>query len=95
MDFIIAVNVIPPPIVRAKPAVRPRTPNMINVLIRSIYISAHFLVDSSLKGADVVIEPELPYIGIGDLNRAHEFILLGEWAAQDAIPEIKRKLAAL
>ena len=95
IDFIIAVNVIPPPIARAKPVVRSRAPNMINVIMQSIYINAHFLVDSCLKGADVVIEPQVTHIGIGDVQRAQEFILQGEWAAQDAIPEIKKKLAAL
>ena len=91
-DYIIAVNVIPPPQARAKPTAGSKAPGIIEVVMQSIFISAHFLVDSCLKGADTVIEPRVAQIGVGDFRRAQECILQGERAAQDAIPEIRRKL---
>lgn len=91
-DYIIAVNVIPPPLARAKPTAGSKAPGIIEVAMQSIFISAHFQVDSCLKGADTVIEPRVASIGVGDFRRAQECILQGEWAAQEAIPEIRRKL---
>ena len=91
-DFIIAVNVISPPLAKAKPTAGSKAPGIIEVAMQSIFISAHFLVESCLEGVDIVIEPRVASIGVGDFRRAQGCILRGERAVHDAIPEIKRKL---
>ncbi len=91
-DIIIAVNVIPEPSVRAKRDGEFKKLNIVNVIMQSIYIGSYLLVESSLKGADIVIEPGVAHIGVGDFHRARELISLGAQAAQEAIPEIKRRL---
>ncbi len=98
-DFIIAVNVIPDVAERAHQVDKERTgglkePNIIHVLLQSMYIGTYSLVSHSLEGADIVIEPRVTHIGSGDFHHAQECILQGELAAQDSIPEIKRKLKA-
>ena len=99
-DFIIAVNVIPDVVDRVQREDKEETkgskePNIIHILLQSIYIGTYSLVRSSLEGADVVIEPNVAHIGSGDFHHVQECILQGELAAQSSIPEIKRKLAAL
>jgi len=96
-DFIIAVNVIPDVTERADRLKKertevPREPNIINIIMQSIYIGTYSLVRSSLEEADIVIEPHVVHFGAGDFHRARELILQGHLAAQDSIPEIKRKL---
>lgn len=99
-DFVIAVNVLPDVTDRAGRVSRARgrarkEPNIFQVLLQTLYISSASLVKSNLKEADFVIEPRVAHIGAGDFNRGQEFIEQGELAAESAIPEIKRKLAAL
>ena len=60
--------------------------------MQSIYIGSYLLIESGLKGADIVIEPQVAHIGVGDFHQAQKLILLGAQAARDAIPEIKRRL---
>ena len=96
-DFIIAVNVIPDVTDRAYRVNKERTegsrePNIINIIMQSIYIGTYSLVRSSLEEADIIIEPQVAHIGAGDFLHAQELILQGKLAAQDSIPEIKRKL---
>ena len=93
-DFIIAVNVIPDPGAKVHQAEEFRKPNLISVMMQTIYISSYSLVGSSLEGADIVIEPQLAHIGGGDFHRAQECILQGKLAARDAIPKIKKLLTA-
>jgi len=91
-DFIIAVNVIPDINDRTQQAKTIKEPNIISVIMQSIYISAYLLVAPSLAGADIVIKPQLAYIGTGDFHRAEECILQGKKAAEEAIPRIKKQL---
>ena len=98
-DFIIAVNVIPDIRDGARPGGKKgvedfKEPNVISVIMQSIYIGAHALAKASLEGADVAIQPQVADIAYGAFHRASECILRGEVAAQVSIPEIKRKLAA-
>ncbi|MFC2001418.1 patatin-like phospholipase family protein [Chloroflexota bacterium] len=99
-DFIIAVNVIPDVADRVQQiskelVPKPKEPNMIHVMIQSMHIGTYSLVRSSLEKADIVIEPHLVHIGAGEFHRARECIQEGKLAAQEAIPEIKRRLEAL
>ncbi len=95
-DFIIAVNVTPDirerTQHRGKEEEELKEPNIISVLMQSIYITTYSLVKSSMEGADVIIEPQVAHIGHFDFHRARECILQGSLAAQASIPEIKRKL---
>ncbi len=99
-DFVIAVNVNPDVADRmgkmSKQRVEARKePNIFQVMMQSIYITTYSLARTSLVDADVVIEPDLAHIGAGDFNKARELITRGRQAAQNAIPEIKRKLENL
>ena len=99
-DFIIAVNVIPDVADRAsrvdkKPVAGFKEPNIIHIIMQSIYIGTSSLVSHSLEGANIVIEPRVAHIGAGDFHHAQECIRQGEVAAQEFIPEIKRKLKNL
>lgn len=98
-DFVIAVNVIPEVAERARRVDKERAkgskePNIIQVIMQSIYIGAYVLVRTSVEEADVVIEPQVAHIGAGDFLCGQDCIRQGELAAQASIPEIKRKLEA-
>jgi len=93
-DFIIAVNVIPNFKARIKQSENPKEPNMISVIMQSIYIATYNMVEPSLTGADIIIEPQVVQVGTGDFHRAEECILEGKKATEAAIPEIKRQLKA-
>ncbi|MFC1945822.1 patatin-like phospholipase family protein [Chloroflexota bacterium] len=67
-------------------------PNIIHVLMQSFNISAYSLVRSSLKYADIIIEPQVGHIGIGDFIKGRECMEQGKLAASDVVPEIKRLL---
>ena len=67
-------------------------PNIINVLMQTLDISAYSLARASLVYADIVIEPQLAHIGVGDFLKGEESIEQGKLAATDIIPEIKRLL---
>ncbi len=67
-DFIIAVNVIPDVADRTPQANKERTeplkePNIINIIMQSLYIGTYSLVRASLEAADIVIEPRVAHIG--------------------------------
>jgi len=93
-DFIIAVNVIPDLSERLQ-LKTDKEPNILSVIVQTTHVTAYQLVKSSLKGADVVIKPKVASIGLGEFHRASELIQEGERAAEEAIPEIKRKLENL
>jgi NTE family protein len=96
-DFVIAVNVNPDVADRMSPASRQRAaarkpPNIFQVMLQSVYITSYSLAHSALAAADVVIEPNVGDIGAGEFRRVRELIRRGRLAAQQAIPEIKRRL---
>ncbi len=96
-ELIIAVNVVPDLRRRShldETAAKEelKEPNIFNVMLRTLHIAGYQAVRSSLEGADVVIEPKVVHIGFGDFHRVKECLLLGEMAAEHALPEIKRKL---
>jgi NTE family protein len=98
-EFIIAVNVLPDITathetnwIGTKVKKGYQEPNIIEILMQSIYIGSHSLAQTALKNADSVIEPQVAYIGPADFHRARECILQGELAAEDCIPELKRRL---
>jgi len=66
-----------------------KEPNMVNVLMQSLNISAYSLVRASVGNADIVIEPHVDYINPGDFLKGKECIEQGRLATQKLIPEIK------
>jgi len=99
-DFVIAVNVNPQVTERLSKSSEKRLkagkePNIFHIMMQSLYITTYVVARSSLANADIVIEPDLRNLGAGDFQKASEMILVGQQAAADAIPEIKRKLKAL
>jgi len=89
-DFIIAVNTITDKSKGLKPG--NKKPNIFKVMRQVFHISRYQGVRASLIGADVVIKPQVAHIRFGHFHRAQESILQGEVAAQNSIPEIKRRL---
>ena len=91
-DFIMAVNVTPDISKKAYP--HSKEPNIFNVIMQTIHIAGYQVIEYSLRGADVVIEPQLAHVGSLDFHRGQECILQGEAATQVSISEIRRKLQA-
>ena len=99
-DFVIAVNVNPPVTDRLGKAGEKRLkthkePNIFQIMMQSLYITTYIVARNSLVDTDIVIEPDLRHLGAGDFQKAGEMILMGQEAAADAIPQIKRKLKEL
>ncbi len=93
---VVAVNVSPNVAERAKHLYHkaggkaPPPPNIVHIVIQSVYIGTHVLTRVSLEGADVVMSPDVTRFWAGDFQRAEEIILEGRRAAVKALPEIKR-----
>jgi len=84
-DFVIAVNISSEPDAQA-------SSSSLNVLMQTFSIMGQTINQYELRGADVVIRPELPDMKGGDFGGRHLAILAGERAAMTAMVEIKRKL---
>lgn len=86
-DLVIAVNVAytPEEMVLRDP---------IDMVFQSMQIMASRINELQLPHADVVIEPDIPSLGKVRFSDKRALIALGERAARDAIPEIRRRLAA-
>ena len=91
-DFIIAVNVLPDVTDRSQKARKRKQPGILSILLQSLYITTHSLVMSSIKDADIVIEPEVADVAFSDFLRAEECISRGVTAAEDAVPRIRGRL---
>ncbi|OGO40522.1 MAG: hypothetical protein A2147_07630 [Chloroflexi bacterium RBG_16_57_8] len=87
-DFVIAVNVVP-----TRPAEPKRSPGIFTLMMKTLSIVGHSPLIAGLTNADVVIEPEMDAIDFTDFHRARECFSLGQSAAEQALPEIKRRLA--
>jgi len=88
-DFIIAVNVLSP----GKSSKETKEHNIFNVMMKAISIYSYRVVESSLNGADIVIEPDVEHIAFTGFNKAEECINQGKLAAVNVISEIKKQLA--
>jgi len=96
-DFIIAVDVMPTihaddNEVSEKRQEILKEPNIFSVLVQAYHLAQSALTESCIKGADIVIRPNVGNIGFGDFFRAREFIEQGKIAARDSISEIKKRL---
>jgi NTE family protein len=102
-DFIIAVNVMPRlserlgrvyPEASAVEESPVKEPNIFNIIMKIFSIINFQVVEASLSGADVIIEPRMIDISQADFGHAEECILEGGLSTIDAVLEIKRRLAA-
>ncbi len=95
-EFVIAVNVIPRHVRRAKhkegePDIK--EPGLMTVMMNTMDIASMCRAESSLAGADLVIEPQTSAYTPTDFAEAGALILQGEMAAIDAVLAIKRRMA--
>jgi NTE family protein len=102
-DYVIAVNVTPVRIHELKNKLGEKEykgeenkphPNLVNVVLNVIEIANSLRIETSLVGADIIIEPRMTQIGQADFHKDKLAILQGEMSAIDAVLKIKRDLAA-
>lgn len=86
-DLVIAVDI------SARPQ-SGKTENTVGVLLQTFAIMGQTIGRYELKEADVVIRPQLSEVAATDFNGRNLAVLEGEKAAQAALPEIRRRLAA-
>lgn len=67
----------------------------IDTILQSINIMYAKISLIQLSKADVVIKPNVGYIGSSDFSRRHEAILEGEKAAMEALPSINQIISKL
>jgi predicted acylesterase/phospholipase RssA len=72
-----------------------KEPNILSIMMKAFYILDSKFIETSLKAADAVIEPDVVHIAFTDFQRADECIEKGVAAAHKVIPEIKKKLDLL
>jgi NTE family protein len=87
-DIVIAVNVMPETI-----SSRDSEPGIFEVIMQTIYIVSSYVAKDSLEGADIVIEPDVARFKLSDFHKVDDCVKLGEEAADQVIPRIKRLLA--
>ncbi|HEY95644.1 MAG TPA: patatin family protein [Dehalococcoidia bacterium] len=87
-DIVIAVNVMPE--TRNK---SDSEPGIFEVIMQTIYIVGSYVAKDSLKGADVVVEPDVAMIKLSDFHKVDECVSAGEEAADNAVSHIKRFLS--
>jgi NTE family protein len=96
-DFVIAVNVIPRQVRRPKrkehedPESKP--PGLMTVILNTFDIASMCRAETSIAGADMVIEPQTAGYTSTDFAEAAGLILQGEMCAIDAVLDIKRRMA--
>ncbi len=96
-DIIIAVNVIPDMMARInkegeEPSGNSKAPDIIHILLQSLHIGTYSLVKASLEEADIVIEPSVAHIRAAEFHHVRACVLKGEAAAEEMLPEIKKRL---
>jgi NTE family protein len=87
-EIVIAVNVMPETKIKSD-----SEPGIFEVIMQTIYIVSSYVAKDSLKGADIVIEPDVARFKLSDFHKVDECVSAGEEAADTAIPHIKRVLA--
>ncbi len=70
----------------------PNTPNVFDTLLQAIYAMEYELAKSKIKGADIVITPEVGYLATLEFHRGIEAISDGYEAAMKVRVELKRRI---
>jgi predicted acylesterase/phospholipase RssA len=65
------------------------TPNIADIIVRTLQASEYMIAELSAKQADVLIHPDLRGINWFELYEVNELIKRGEEAAIKALPAIK------
>jgi predicted acylesterase/phospholipase RssA/CRP-like cAMP-binding protein len=65
------------------------TPNVADIIVRTLQASEYILAEASAKQADILIHPDLRGINWFELYQVNELIRRGEDAAAQALPAIK------
>jgi predicted acylesterase/phospholipase RssA len=65
------------------------TPNIADIVVRTLQASEFVIAEQSAKQADVLIHPDLKGIRWFELYEVNEMIKRGEEAAQKNLPAIK------
>jgi len=89
-DIVIAVNVIP-----MDHHVQPlphHQHTIFSIMLKTMYIFNNRVIESSLGGADVVVQVDTEAIGYTDFHKAADCIECGRVAARLMIPKIKKLL---
>jgi NTE family protein len=87
-DFVIAVNISAQPDAQA-------ADSSMEVVLQTFAIMGHSINRYELKGADIVIQPNLGAMKGNDFNSRNLAVLAGEKATSVEMPEIKRKIEAM
>lgn len=64
-------------------------------IMKSFEIMYHHIAQTPVGQADVVIKPQVGFMGAADFDKRHEAILAGEKAAWEAMPAITEKVNRL
>jgi predicted acylesterase/phospholipase RssA len=72
---------------------RGKTPSILQTLLRSLLVQGYSLNAHGVQPADVVIEPDVTGYDLAEFMRAKELAAIGEAAAREQIPKIKKLLA--
>ena len=97
-DIVIAVNVLPHLEQRAaklhkkEKSGKEKKPSLFDIITQTINISSSRLLESSLSGADVIIEPVVPGGSGSDFSRFADYIRCGQEEATMALPQIQKLL---
>jgi NTE family protein len=100
-NFVIAVSVTAKmerefcDITPEKPTLSGTKPGMVQTLLRSLLVQSHSLNAFGVQPSDVVVEPDVTSFDLTEFMRAKEFAAIGEAAALEQVPKIRRLLARL
>jgi NTE family protein len=101
-EYIIAVNVVPRHVHKLEQEIKEKQgtsqdkvpqPSLVTVMMNTIDIANSWRVETSMHGADVVIEPNMLSFKPTDFGEGERMIIQGEMAAIDAVLAIKRDMA--
>jgi NTE family protein len=87
-DIVIAVNVMPETKIKSD-----SEPGIFEVIMQTIYIVSSYVAKDSLKGADIVVEPDVARFKLSDFHKVDECVSAGEEAADNAVSHIRKLLS--
>jgi predicted acylesterase/phospholipase RssA len=100
-NFVIAVSVSSKmekrfsAITPESPAMPKSKPSLVETLLRSLLVQNYCMNAVGVQPADVVIEPDVTGFDLTEFMRAKELAAIGEAAALEQVPKIRRLLARL
>jgi predicted acylesterase/phospholipase RssA/CRP-like cAMP-binding protein len=100
-NFVIAVSVTAKmetkfcDITLEKPMMSLTKPGIVTTLLRSLLVQNHSLNAIGVQPADMVIEPDVTGFELTEFMKAKELAAIGEAAALEQVPKIRRLLARL